>query len=99
MDAWFGHSLRGPMVRDRIGRGLTVVRLGTGPPLVVAPGLAPEHGPLRGIGLGTGLISLWPFARERTVWWVNRGKAPVERLGSPPDGVVSDLAELAGRLA
>jgi 2-haloacid dehalogenase len=28
-------------------------------------------------------------------WWVNRDKAPVERLGSPPDGVVADLAGLA----
>jgi len=33
-----------------------------------------------------------------SVWWVNRGGAPVERLGSPPDGVVSDLAGLAARL-
>jgi 2-haloacid dehalogenase len=32
-------------------------------------------------------------------WWVNRGRAAVERLGSPPDGVVHDLAELAGQLA
>ena len=31
-------------------------------------------------------------------WWVNRGRAPVDRLGSPPDGVVADLAELAQRL-
>ncbi len=31
-------------------------------------------------------------------WWVNRGGAPVERLGSPPDAVVADLAELAARL-
>ncbi|MDH5265170.1 MAG: haloacid dehalogenase type II [Betaproteobacteria bacterium] len=27
-------------------------------------------------------------------YWVNRGKAPVERLGSPPDEVVHDLAGL-----
>jgi 2-haloacid dehalogenase len=32
-------------------------------------------------------------------FWVNRGKAPVERLGSPPDAVVNDLAALADRLA
>jgi len=32
-------------------------------------------------------------------YWVNRGKAPVERLGSAPDAVVSDLAELALLLA
>ncbi len=32
-------------------------------------------------------------------FWVNRGKAPVERLGSPPDAVVEDLAGLATLLA
>ena len=32
-------------------------------------------------------------------YWVNRGKAPVERLGSPPDAVVGDLAGLAETLA
>ena len=30
---------------------------------------------------------------------MNRGKAPVERLGSPPDAVVDDLAGLAQLLA
>ena len=34
-----------------------------------------------------------------TAFWVNRGKAPVERLGSPPDAVVDDLAGLARILA
>jgi 2-haloacid dehalogenase len=34
-----------------------------------------------------------------TAFWVNRGKAPVERLGSPPDAVVDDLAGLAQLLA
>jgi len=86
MDPWFGRSPRGPMVRDRIGRGLSVVRIGAGPPLVVAPGLAPDHGPLRGVGLGTGLISLWPFARDRTVWWVNR------REGLDPGTTMAELA-------
>ncbi len=32
-------------------------------------------------------------------FWVNRGAAPVERLGSPPDAVVDDLAGLARLLA
>ncbi len=32
-------------------------------------------------------------------YWVNRGKAPVERLGSPPDAVVSDLSGVAQALA
>lgn len=31
-------------------------------------------------------------------YWVNRGKAPVERLGSPPDENVADLAALAARI-
>ena len=30
-----------------------------------------------------------------TVFWVNRSKAPLERLGEPPDATVGDLAELA----
>jgi len=41
----------------------------------------------------------WDAAGARTfgfqVFWVNRGKAPVERLGVRPDATVSDLAELA----
>ena len=32
-------------------------------------------------------------------YWANRAKAPVDRLGSPPDAVVGDLAGLAGMLA
>jgi len=44
----------------------------------------------------------WDAAGARSfgfsTWWVNRGKAPPERLGSPPDGEVADLAELATRL-
>lgn len=32
-------------------------------------------------------------------YWVNRAKTPVERLGSPPDAVVSDLAQLAAALS
>lgn len=34
-----------------------------------------------------------------TAFWVNRGKVPVERLGSPPDAIVDDLAGLAALLA
>ena len=45
----------------------------------------------------------WDAAGARsfgfTAWWVNRGRAPVERLASPPDAVVGDLAELAALLA
>ncbi len=33
------------------------------------------------------------------VWWVNRTGAPKDRLGSPPDAIVADLAGLAQRLA
>ena len=45
----------------------------------------------------------WDAAGARsfgfTAWWVNRGKAPLERLGSPPDAAVDDLAGLARLLA
>jgi 2-haloacid dehalogenase len=33
------------------------------------------------------------------VFWVNRGGAPVERLGVRPDAIVKDLGELAAQLA
>jgi len=52
----------------------------------------------------TGFVSSngWDAAGAKSfgfaVWWVNRGRAPIERLGSPPDGMVADLAELATRL-
>jgi 2-haloacid dehalogenase len=29
------------------------------------------------------------------VYWVNRARAPVERLGFPPDAVIGNLDELA----
>jgi len=32
------------------------------------------------------------------VWWINRGGAPVDRLGFEPDGVLAGLGELPGRL-
>ena len=45
----------------------------------------------------------WDAAGARSfgfhAYWVNRNKAPVERLGSPPDAIVPDLAELAALLA
>jgi len=33
------------------------------------------------------------------VWWINRQRAPVDRLGSQPDGVLNGLGELPARLA
>lgn len=44
----------------------------------------------------------WDAAGAKTfgfrTWWVNRGGAPVERLGTAPDGAVGDLAQLAAAL-
>jgi 2-haloacid dehalogenase len=44
----------------------------------------------------------WDAAGARSfgfvAYWVNRGGAPPDRLGSPPDAVVADLAGLAQRL-
>ena len=33
------------------------------------------------------------------VWWINRGGAPVDRLGFQPDGILSGLGELPAALA
>ncbi len=59
-------------------------------------GLAPE-------AIGFVSSNGWDAAGAKSfgfrAYWVNRGKAPVERLGSPPDRVVADLGELAGLLA
>jgi 2-haloacid dehalogenase len=34
-----------------------------------------------------------------TVYWINRAGAPLDRLGFSPDGVLSGLGELPGKLA
>ena len=66
--------------------GLGYLTLGSGAPLVVAPGLAPDHRPPLGVGRRVHLLQLRPLARARTVWWVNR------RQGLRPGTSMTDLA-------
>jgi 2-haloacid dehalogenase len=65
--------------------------------------LATTHLALPAASIGFVSSNGWDAAGARSfgfaAYWVNRGKAPVERLGSPPDAVVDDLAGLAARLA
>jgi len=70
-----------------LGRGLAYIRLGSGPPLVVAAGLTPDHRPLHGMGLRFQVMQLRPLARERTVWWLNR------RQGLDPQATMQDIAD------
>ena len=52
----------------------------------------------------TGFVSSngWDAAGARSfgyrAYWVNRGGAPVERLGAPPDAVLGSLADLDAAL-
>jgi 2-haloacid dehalogenase len=52
----------------------------------------------------TGFVSSngWDAAGAKAfgfhAFWINRANAPVERLGFPPDAILTDLAELASLL-
>lgn len=70
-----------------LGHGLAYVKLGSGPPLVVAAALTADHRPLHGSDLRFELMQLRPLARHRTVWWVNR------RQGMDPNVSMADIAD------
>jgi len=69
-----------------LGRGLPFVKVGSGPPLVFAAGLTPDHKPPQGMDLRFQVMQLRSLARRRTVWWVNR------RQGLHPDATMADIA-------
>lgn len=52
--------------------GLTYLTIGEGQPLVVIPGLLPNHEPLTGRARRAQAEMLKPLAVTRRVWWVNR---------------------------
>jgi 2-haloacid dehalogenase len=58
-------------------------------------GVAPER-------IGFVSSNGWDAAGAKTfgfrAFWVNRGKAPLERLGSPPDAIVTGLDGVASLL-
>lgn len=66
--------------------GLPYLRLGEGPPLVMSPGLGPEHANPSGMWRRMALASAAPFAEHFTVYLVQR------RPGLPPGATVSDVA-------
>ncbi|GAB2757441.1 alpha/beta fold hydrolase [Sinomonas soli] len=66
--------------------GLPSFRLGSGPPLLVIPGLTPRHEVPRGPAFLAESQPLGPLARHREVWWVNR------RSGLGPETTMADIA-------
>ncbi|MFO7690539.1 MAG: alpha/beta fold hydrolase [Cryobacterium sp.] len=67
--------------------GLTYLRVGSGPPLVILPGLTLNHEALVGQARQTQARQLRPFTADREVWWINR------KPGLTADTTMADLAE------
>ena len=70
----------------RLSTGLPYLKLGDGPPLVVASGLSSEHANPTGIWRRMSLSWATPFAEHFTVYVVNR------RPGLPRGATMADLA-------
>ena len=62
------------------------MRLGQGPPLVLAPGLSPEHANPTGVLRRLYISSAAPFAGHFTVYLVNR------KIGLAPNSTMADIA-------
>lgn len=69
-----------------LGPGLPYLRVGKGPPLVMATGLSPEHANPTGLWRRASLFAAEPFAQHFTVYLVNR------RRGLPSGATMSDIA-------
>ncbi|WP_063628893.1 alpha/beta fold hydrolase [Amycolatopsis taiwanensis] len=69
-----------------ISSGLPYLRVGSGPPLVLLPGLTAHHHPPRGIERWLRVRQCGPLARHREVWWINR------KRGLAPGATMADLA-------
>jgi pimeloyl-ACP methyl ester carboxylesterase len=67
--------------------GLPYLAVGQGPPLVVFPGLSPEHANPTGLARRFQLQTLKPLARHFTVYAVNR------KPGLPAGSTIKDLAD------
>ena len=67
--------------------GMASLSLGAGPPLLLMPGLTPDHRPPTGMARRAQLALMRPLARERQVWWVNR------RQGLPQGTTIAELAD------
>ena len=96
-------ALRAGGLRERIAAVLSVDELGVYKPHPSVYALAEKH-----LGMPPDRMLFvssnpWDAAGAKSfglpVAWVNRVGVPPERLGAPPDLIVSDLADLADRLA
>ncbi|MDF2145783.1 alpha/beta fold hydrolase [Knoellia sp. p5-6-4] len=67
--------------------GMASLSLGAGPPLLLLPGLTPDHEPPTGTDRWFQLRSMRRLAPARQVWWVNR------RRGLAEGTTMADLAE------
>ncbi|KAA1418131.1 alpha/beta fold hydrolase [Mumia zhuanghuii] len=74
------------VIEGRFTAGLPYLRVGEGPPLVVASGLTPEHASPTGVARRMALSWAVPFARHFTVYVTNR------RPGLAPGATMSDIA-------
>lgn len=83
------------VTEGRLSNGLPYLRLGTGLPLVVSPGLSAEHANPTGMWRRTALSWAAPFAEHFTVYLVQR-KAGLAR-GATLSDVAADYAEAIER--
>lgn len=74
------------VTEGRLSTGLPYLKLGQGPPLVVASGLSSEHVNPTGVWRRMSLSWAAPFAEHFTVYLVNR------RPGLAPDATLADIA-------
>jgi pimeloyl-ACP methyl ester carboxylesterase len=74
------------VTEGRLSTGVPFMRLGEGPPLVVASGLTPSHANPTGVARRAALRWAAPFAEHFTVHLLNR------RVGIAPGSTMADLA-------
>jgi hypothetical protein len=73
-----------PVTEGQFSTGVPFLRLGQGPPLLVASGLTGEHVNPTGMRRRMALAWTVPFAEHFTVYLVNRRAVRVARSWSPP---------------
>lgn len=80
-----------PRSYGTLSGGLTYLTIGEGAPLVVIPGLVPNHEALTGRARHAQAEQLKPLAGTRRVWWVNR--RPRLNPGTTMEQLARDYAE------
>jgi pimeloyl-ACP methyl ester carboxylesterase len=66
--------------------GMASLSLGAGPPLLLLPGLTPDHAAPRALARRLAFQQMRPYAAQRQVWWVGR------RRGLARGATMADLA-------